>query len=246
MADSSNLSAATEIMKQSQQPSLLDLSLKNALEQVLNPDFPYHEFEKLEPPFPRLLFAKMRSELVRLQEFERKFNDTVPHIDAKLCVEKELFTSEDDQDLLDYWREEWSYTEPDGYRDPHFHPESCSWEDWELVSASPGSDLVVDQKASENSHAVRDRISSQLLLYRLCVIFGTPPYYPPNVRVWNAMLYHKDGTSRLLLYEDHKELWVDYEGLRETSDLALKLLNFLCGMSIPDVEGAVAGVSTRT
>ena len=61
-------------------PSLQELAIRKALSEILQPSFQDADFENLEPRLQRLLFNKMRSELMRLQNWE----ESMPQADAYL------------------------------------------------------------------------------------------------------------------------------------------------------------------
>lgn len=87
------------------------------------------------------------------------------------------------------------------------------------------------------------RISSQLLLYRVAVTFGMPP--PRELdgykSCWEVKLKHPDG-STLTLYDFKAAASLQFLGSRAAADDALELINFLAGMNCPHTyDGVIAG-----
>ena len=92
-----------------------------------------------------------------------------------------------------------------------------------------------------------ERISSQLLLYRIVVMFGMIPpqqegYEGRYKSCWECMLRHKDGTSRFTAFDYKGGATLKFKGSAEGSADAMELLNFLCGDAIPhSYDGILAG-----
>jgi hypothetical protein len=88
-----------------------------------------------------------------------------------------------------------------------------------------------------------DKISSQLLYYRLTTIFGMPPQRKLNAYyTWRATLIYKDGESCLEVGDCNGSATVYFHGTKEAKASALALLSFLTGLNCPHpYEGVVAG-----
>jgi hypothetical protein len=88
-----------------------------------------------------------------------------------------------------------------------------------------------------------DKISTQLLYYRVATTFGMPPAHPTDAYkvCWKAILQHKDGTSRLYLNDWKGNAHSSFSGTKEAREDALELLNFLTGLNCPHPFGHIAG-----
>ena len=92
-----------------------------------------------------------------------------------------------------------------------------------------------------------NRISSQLLQYRITVMFGM---IPPSDELdgykqcWQATLVHWDTMSCLELFDYKGAVTARFHGTVEGSTDALELLDYLCGNKIPhSYDGALAGTA---
>ena len=172
----SSISDLLESSELPQQPSLLELSLRKSLDKVLSPNFPEQELEELEPRQQRLLFAKMRSELDRLQDFEDKVIGMCPYIDVKLRLDKayELLTNIEDPDMVEYWRKEWSHVKPEGYRAVCLM-DRYGWEQHALFARSPDSKLELNPPGvrHKNGYGICQRISTRPFLPLMCITWTT-------------------------------------------------------------------------
>ena len=115
------------------------------------------------------------------------------------------------------------------------------WHSTGLGFAAPGEPLIfrsaVPKEQWEQSgfdlHPLNERISSQVLLYRLMKVFGAPSFcfmtwdgQPLN---WSIQLKLRDGTAGFLLYDLDGQSSAEFAGTTQVgSDLAFELLNFLC------------------
>ncbi|EXJ64092.1 hypothetical protein A1O7_00428 [Cladophialophora yegresii CBS 114405] len=89
------------------------------------------------------------------------------------------------------------------------------------------------------------RISSQLLYYRLTVMFGMPPPQPMGEWLfpWQVMLQHRDGKSLLDLNDSDGQSFESFSGTKEAKEDAVELLRFLTSLKCPHPDGLVAGTS---
>ena len=246
--------------KEFNQPSLQELCTGKALTLVLDPEkFTDSDFAVLPPGVQRMLFAKMRTEMNVLRHFKGNVDKYCPDIDTKLyqfppslplCdiglpVWSSFFPERDE------FRRLWSYECEYDIDQEDFSLPGAHWYEGNLVAHNPDSELRFEEK-NENLHSSNghfhfyQRISSQLLLFRLVCMFDLPP---PKSNIgnvfgtWDIVLYYRWGPSRLRLNDHLGQVKADYAGTVEASGEALKLLNFLCGMKIPyGEEGAIAGV----
>ena len=171
------------------QPSLQELAAGKALDKVLTPDFKDSDFEALEPPLQRILFGKLRAEVVRLQEVEQSwsfYTKDCPRADRQLYTRdaRERLGDDEEEEKLQF-QEKWSYAE-DTSEDGQ--PNTTSWSAWDLKVEDPTSHqthLVLEDPKAKNSsdwfHLLQktvhfsDSISSQLMYYRLTAVFGMMP-----------------------------------------------------------------------
>ena len=155
--------------------------------------------------------------------------------------------------LLEHFREIWSphdsqMSSPNPKRRKRVHQsnklvkwqnDSVIWQEQELGLRVRHGSLRLSEKY------VSHRISSQLLLYRVTVVFGMLPQSDEvdNYKTcWAAKLHHNDGCSTLDLYERKGSAEVAFWGTTGAETEALELLNFLCGNDIPHTyEGILAG-----
>lgn len=113
------------------------------------------------------------------------------------------------------------------------------WNNEELYKTSPTSGF---QYCGANSQPgfrtdvfefcqLSRRISTQLMLYRLTVVFGMPPSrddLDDHKQVWKVTLYWKDNPHFYLEFVDMKgQCQVDFEGNGEANESALRLLDWL-------------------
>lgn len=177
---------------------------------------------------------------------------------------------DDEQDRYNQQRsflDQWSYFTPDDYDseskdqdDPECDEanapklvDGIRWHNLNLVSKLPKTDLKLCFHnwclnpcpcRPKGSELFSGRVSSQLLLYRLNVIFGMPPPREHDTYkcCWVADLRNRDGVSVLSLQDFKGGADARFHGTPEASVDALKLLNFLIGMEcLHTYDGVVAG-----
>jgi hypothetical protein len=112
-----------------------------------------------------------------------------------------------------------------------------TWNSYQLFANSPASRLkICSHSQGDNCMTCHpdkgtcfwQRISSQLLFYRLTVMFCMPPAREPFSRIsWEMQLQYRDGISILRLEDYRGAAHVSFQGTREGSARALKLLNYV-------------------
>ena len=124
------------------------------------------------------------------------------------------------------------------------------WSDLNLYSESPDSDLKLcddgDPLRLNLDNAFFQRVSSQLLLYRLTATFGMPPpvKFDDCKSCWHIDLRHKDGCSKVVFRDGKGAASVSFWGTTEASSDAVKLVNFLVGMNcLHPYYGTLAGTA---
>ena len=112
------------------QPTLQELATKKSLSVVLQPSFQDSDFKVLEPRLQRLLFSRMRADLVRLQESSSFREKSTPKADAYLHTPdamkkilapcKEVYNSEADVEEYDYFEDMREMGEMEGLTEADF------------------------------------------------------------------------------------------------------------------------------
>jgi hypothetical protein len=236
MADEKVVSSSA---KPTKPPSLLDLSRKKALSLILSPNYSDSEFTSLEPHLQKLLFRGLRTEIARLQEIKDDWTvleRSCPSIDLNIYRSSNTGRTREEDDISDTFWQKWSYIEEgDGSRQVTHRP-AVRWDSYSLFS-DPDSDLLRICSCSEIcgcafgswKRAFYRRISSQLLLYRLTILFGMPPPVETDgyKACWEAELRYSDGVS-ILTFRDYKgAASTSFMGSAEASTEALRLVNYL-------------------
>jgi hypothetical protein len=116
-----------------------------------------------------------------------------------------------------------------------------SWSHFEIYSKTADSNFIirpfrnwsipVDIEPEEFFFS--DRISSQLLYYRISVLFGMPPAKETDGYkcCWEVELRHVDGKSTLRLYDYKGSASVQFDGYAgSASDDGFELINFLVSL----------------
>ena len=124
----------TDVMNGTNQPTLQELATKKALSVVLQPSFQDSDFEALEPRLQRLLFSRMRANLVRLQESSSFREKSTPKADAYLHTPnamrkilapcKEVYNSEADVEEYDYFEDMREVGEMEGLTEGDFYEQN--------------------------------------------------------------------------------------------------------------------------
>ena len=243
------------------QPSLKELATSKSLDEILNSDFRDSDFEALEPRLQRILFGKLRAEVIRLQEVEQSWSFYIkdcPHADRQLytCAARERLGDGEEDEKLQF-QEKWSYAE-DTEEDERLDITSW-WSAWDLrvedLTSNRSRLVLRNRKSKTSSDAFRllqsedsarftDSISSQLLYYRLTAVFGMMPHSVSDEYkcCWTTDLFCEGGKGRLCLNEHKGAAEVHFYGTEDGSIEALQLLNFLVGNKVPhSYDGILAG-----
>ena len=209
-------------------------------------------FDSLDPSLLRSVFHTLRLELKRLFLQENTLEKWRPQAD------KFLYTHEAQTMVLSPkdagpWQpviDKWSYTGADQLGSPTPFDVLTDWNGDSLAFEKPYSKLF--KKNGDFRYHPLDygsfsqRISSQLLLYRITLVFGTVPTRDEEEEIddsycWETTLYHKDQFSLLDLWDINGVAHVWFQGSWDAETDALEVLNMLCGNQISQQNGKVAG-----
>ena len=116
---------------------------------------------------------------------------------------------------------------------------SAEWKRWDrfdICSESADSNFLILPLNSRRplEFSFHKRISSQLLYYRISVLFGMPSARRTDgyKSCWEVELRHIDGTSILRLYDSEGAAAVGFNGLDgSASNDGLELINFLVSLN---------------
>ena len=238
-------------------PTLQAICLRKALEGILDLDFPASDFSSLEPRLQEVLFTSLRNETNRLREKETQWSRVLkdrPSLDTEIYEREHTSIGPGDGGyrMQRNFRQTWSCVSnaEDVIIGAHSTLDTI-WRgsrDLTYEVETPGSDqggsyTFDPSNGHRNFLPLWRRISSQLLFYRLTVVFGMPPSRRLSVRTcWEVKLRHLDGASALL-FRDHKgAVEATFVGNAASNDDALQLLNHLVGFNCPHpFAGILAG-----
>jgi hypothetical protein len=211
--------------------------------------------------------------LLKVEEKWRQLTASCPRTDIQIYLDFPTIEPGDEEDERNSsnkeatFRNRWSYPIGDSDENENDGGEgrglegleglevsrNISWESGNLVADSPDSELRLSRYSDgldllsfmgKMDNGFSSRVSSQLLLYRLTVMFGMPPPKKGDryKSCWEVHLRHCDGAS-VLRFRDYKGgPSLGFNGTAEASADALKLLNFLVGESCRHTyDGIVAG-----
>lgn len=240
-------------------PSLQDLCENMAMNMNLKDT----DFSSLPDHLQQGVIDKLQAEIARLKLVEKDWLGLVahcPHLDLKVHqsyarIEPPMEGQEDPYERMAALAEKWSYIGDDDDNsnldsgDRRGVERPVRWHSFHLVYKSVGSDLELRPDLPSIIHYSYDfsffeRISSQLLLYRLTVVFGMPPPRESDGYkcCWEVELRHSDGGSVLRLGDYKGAANASFYGAKEASDDALQLLNFLTQLECPHTyDNTVAG-----
>lgn len=252
-----------------QPPSLQELCTKKALDELFDSDSEDVDIASLEPRLQQLLFRRLRQEITRLRNVERHWERVAtraPSLDLEILRSLDRYVaSKDDTSSEDEayskavsFQSMWAYE-----REDEDHPNEGSFDTFfntsNLFSDAPLSDMKICDHGEEicitcmsaRECVFSQRISSQLLLYRLSVTFGMPPPRETGgpETCWDIALKHVDDGGVLSFSEYEGRAEVQFEGSNSAEEDALKLINYLVGMKCYHTDpehndpGIVAGMA---
>lgn len=234
-------------------PSLKELCTKKALNLVLKSDYPAADFAALEPRLIEFLFNEMQTENARLKKMEKKWQDfekQCPWIDRQMYLLPgwDFFDDDDLWKHIMQFRSKWEYIEINDTDTKFEGTDSVAWSGDDLVAQLPevNLELCSDPHGGPNP-PLRDscfgkHISSQLLLYRLIVIFGLPPQIKEDYDICWAIWLRRSGESGFLhLGEVDGVPFVEFVGTSDASIDAMELTRCLIGTNCMHRHGIVAG-----
>ncbi|OCK73620.1 hypothetical protein K432DRAFT_447735 [Lepidopterella palustris CBS 459.81] len=178
------------------------------------------------------------------REIKKKWNALVKHcpsLDIRIYTDLDVDVQSEDrtEEIIAKWKyNKDDMTPPPAKRVKH----SAKWKRWNwLEICSKSADSNFGFRASHNysldiepvEFFFSDRISSQLLYYRISVLFGMPPALETDGYkcCWEVELKHIDGESILRLYDSKGSAAVGFSGFDgSASDDAFELINFLVSL----------------
>ena len=258
MADKNNRSAL---------PSLQLLCETKSLSQILDPNFTASDFTALEPRLQEILFDKLRKENARLLEIEKQWiqlRERCPRTDLEIHLHSGRANYDHQDDIYEKQQQiarKWNY---EGDDDVATSPaagrtsDNVYWDSWSIYWNSESGLYVYDPEAQKRewmdfsrqdlrlrmANRFTNRMSSQLLLYRIACIFGMPPQKECDgyKSCWGVCLRHCSGASNLVLDEHKGAISVHFQGSSEDSQDALGLINLLVGTEcLHTYDGIIAG-----
>ena len=221
------------------------------MKRFLDSEQPGRDFDGLEPAQQKLVFTHLLTEHRRALGAERSFKnvkDWMPVTDFSICtVRDRIHQSEDaknDDDpyeRAEQFRAAWTYDLGPVEGEVHWHT-------YDVYSEDAESELKVGPLLEQPRRTVPfyTRISSQLLLYRLCALFGTPSFRESDgyKSCWDTALVSSDKKCQLELYDYKGAAHVQFHGTEEGSKSAVSLLDFLLVVEMPHTyDGTIAGTA---
>lgn len=251
-------------------PSLKDLSLKLAIERIVDEEI---GFTDVDCRLHALLFGKFRDEISRLKVVEReslRLKEYLPRVDRDIYLpsgripdeedwEQDREENEERGETINPYKEvriaydKWSYLSPDEAQASMMGEQYVMWySSTDLCYDEEEGKFIVQDRFSRmrafekyfRLPSLYDIISSQLLLYRITVIFGMPPVDDSvgYKLCWTLTLQHHSGKGYLQFGEWKGGATARFHGSKEASDDALTLLNFLTYVKMPHhYDGIIAG-----
>ncbi|KAH8745558.1 hypothetical protein F5883DRAFT_586889, partial [Diaporthe sp. PMI_573] len=220
------------------------------LERLLCSKEPSHDFNLLKPLEQQSLFHYLFGEYKNLRRCSELFEKHCPKADRTVVLHnRERIPQRTANALLKRSRFDWSYA------DDSFVPEDdiewCSFARFRLTTPQQSLQLEVctsgDERrkhAVEKSFFLHQAISSQLLYYRLAVVFGMPePVTTDGYKTcWSVVLQFRDKTGRLELSDSKGGAWAAFCGSEDASKAALWLLGWIVSDQVPHTyDGVLAG-----
>ena len=240
-------------------PSLEEISTRKTIETLTSSEDLDGDLAKIEPQLSKLmvkhLLAERKSMVSQLEGF-KAVKDFMPALDWDIATSHERLVdfggdkdgSEDGVDkpersgkpacdmygLRKAIASEWSYTE---FRDEGLKPvrwfsagglrarsRDADFEDVDLYDMARATGLLFSEK-----------ITSQLLLYRIIIMFGLPKEdmadgYKSH---WGVCLQWSHDDSRVQFYDYKGWASTQFHGTKEGSEAAMKLLHYLVSKELP-------------
>lgn len=255
----SNMATNTQVAAGSSSAEAARNMFQNFLEEPFGVSLA-REYDKSDAETRRHLFLELWQEfgpLVHMQDADRR----LPHCRHRLRRLDEVsdisdIDGFDAYDLQDRFRNDWTTETPDSSDDfMSFHDSDMVYWGFLDVYTIPGKPGLVasHQGIPEGGEMAKtyEMISSQLLLYRLMAVFGTPPSNEEvdgYKSIWSYTLHwvpgQEDNRKRgRFVLSDYKGSWsFHFYGPEEASRSALDLLEWLAGDNVPHpYDGVVAG-----
>ncbi|KAH8749759.1 hypothetical protein F5883DRAFT_580783 [Diaporthe sp. PMI_573] len=218
------------------------------LERLLCSKKPSHDFNLLGTQQQQLLFSYLLGEYQHLRNYLHESH--CPEADRAVVLHnRDRFSQEAADTLLERPRIDWSYA------DDSFEPvERIRWCSFDLFRPSaPQQSLQLEvctsgderrKHAVEKSFFLHDAISSQLLYYRLAVVFGMPePVITDEYKTcWSVVLQFRDKTGRLELSDSKGGAWAAFCGSEDASKAALWLLGWIVSDQVPHTYDGVCDI----
>ena len=160
-------------------------------------------FDSLDPSLLRPVFHTLRLELKRLFLQENTLEKWRPQADKFLYTyeARKMVLSPEDAETQQLVVDKWSYAGPDQLGSPTIFHILTDWDGDSLAFEKPYSKFFKDNSGTGshplNHGSFSQRISSQLLLYRITLVYGTVPNrdkeeITDDSCCWEATLHHED------------------------------------------------------
>ena len=235
--------------------SLEEMAAQKIIDALEISQTPQLDFASFGPTQQLLVFKYMMSTISRL----RCTLNSIPPLDMVIHDPRADISDEPirdmDKKLRDSFSEHWHCARIEGSavtRRYHTFAHSTKWNEICVVARSEGAQFELLQKkrakwgkkrAITSKYVyLKDRISSQLLYYRLALTFGMPARSmgSTDTNIWTVNLMHDDG-SYLEFADSMGSIELQFEGTTDASESALELINFVAGLSCRDGTGEFAG-----
>ena len=216
-----------------------------------------HIFRRLCPRADQGLYTASSS--TRIAFPEEDYDDDDESGEEPKLKEKNDAIDENPYRKIEYFQKKWSYKSSDDEGDTENREgllRDTAWKRWQASSVyyDPDDSImkVMDMVRGFNfdehykfiDNSFYTRISSQLLLYRLSVMFGMPERRESDgYKVcWEITLHHSSRKGTLDVYDYKGAASAAFTGSSEASDDALDLLGFITQDDVPHTyDGTLAG-----
>ena len=227
-------------------PTLEELSARKAIKTLSVAENPNRQLTDMEPVHHKLVMKHLLAERASFIEKAKDHDwlkSVLPISDVELVpdraqlryYEEDKHPGEDRYSVQGAFSQKWQYTTDkfcsilDRPSPDYVRVSACS-----VVSTSPHKEITIRDRHDSGKDSVFHfrmgiawRISSQLLLYRLIVIFGMPPPLENDGYecLWEVRLLSSDKRSMLRFCDYKGGSDVLYHGTKEGSESALELIN---------------------